>query len=483
MIDEHSGLLTDLYELTMAAGYLQTRFDARATFELLARDLPPRRNYLVAAGLEQCLDFLENVRFSASDIAFLRHHPAFQQIREEFFDYLAGFTFSGDVWAVPEGTVVFAGEPLLRVTAPIAEAQLMETVLLSTISFQTMVASKAARLVTAARGRQVVEMGARRAHGPQSSIYASRAAAIGGCHGTSNVIAGELFGIPTSGTQAHSWIMAHEDEAEAFRSFVEVFPGHAILLLDTYDVRAALQKILKMGIKPAGVRLDSGDLEKDSRWVRRELDRVGWTDVKIFVSGDLDKARISALVERRARADAFGVGSALATPPDAPYLNLVYKLVEVERDGQLHEAAKFSQSKVTYPGRKQVYRLKRPNGEWRGDVIALESEPSPGGEPLLVPVMRDGSRLHPTAPIVEAREHCLASLALLPEKYRQLIRRSQYPVRHTKRLESMLEEIRERVLVAQTPESPVAPQKKKRPLATQTKNHRKSPRKSRRKRR
>src|SRR5580700_7991419 len=287
-----SGLLADLYELTMAAGYLETHFEARATFELFVRGLPPRRSFLVAAGLEQALEFVESVRFSPEDIAYLRQHPAFARISANFFDYLDAFRFSGDVWALPEGTVCFPGEPLLRITAPIAEAQIMETALLATISFQTMIASKAARVAEAAGGRPVVEFGARRAHGIESGVLAARAAFIGGCLGTSNTYSGRVFGIPTYGTQAHSWIMAHETEEEAFAQFMNVFPQHSVLLIDTYDVRAAIDKVIAMGRKPRGVRLDSGDLVADSIWARERLDDAGWGDVEIFASGDMDEDRI-----------------------------------------------------------------------------------------------------------------------------------------------------------------------------------------------
>src|ERR1700684_599274 len=353
---EYSGLLTDLYELTMAAGYLQTRFDGRATFELFVRHLPRRRNYLVAAGLEQALEFLENVHFTAEEIDYLRRHRVFRHVREDFFSYLAKFRFTGSVWAMPEGTLVFPGEPMLRVTAPIIEGQILETYLLANLSYQTMVASKAPLVVTAAKGRQIVDFGARRAHGSQASLFAARAAAIGGCEGTSNVLAGQQFGMNTYGTQVHSWVMAHEGEAEAFRNFLDAFPDDAVLLLDTYNVRNALAEIVSMGRKPAGVRLDSGDLVKDSRWVRRELDRAGWRDVKIFASGDLDEDQLTRLVKSGAKIDAFGVGTALATPGDAPHLNLVYKLVEIDRDGSIRGAAKLTHAKVTYPGRKQVFR-------------------------------------------------------------------------------------------------------------------------------
>ncbi|MGB0033963.1 MAG: nicotinate phosphoribosyltransferase [Candidatus Acidiferrales bacterium] len=442
---EHSGLLTDLYELTMAAGYLQTRFDARATFELFVRHLPPQRNYLVAAGLEPALEFLENVDFNAEEISYLRHHPVFRNIRDEFFNYLAKFRFTGDVWAVPEGTLVFPGEPMLRVVAPIIEGQIMETFLLAAISYQTMIASKAARVVTAAQGRQIVEFGARRAHGSQASLLAARAAAIGGCVGTSNVLAGQQFGMDTYGTQAHSWVMAHEDESEAFRHFLDAFPHDAVLLLDTYDVHAAVKKIIAMGRKPAGVRLDSGDLAKDSRWVRRELDRKGWKDVKVFASGDLDEFKIAALVKKGAAIDSFGVGTALATPGDAPHLNLIYKLVEVERGGKVREAAKLSRAKVTYPGRKQAFRYLTSSGEWESDKIALEDEPANGGQPLLVEVMRGGRRVAPAEPIGILRARCIDGLARLPERFRRIDRSAAYRVRYSKRLEAMLEKVRRRI--------------------------------------
>ncbi len=442
---QHSGLLTDLYELTMAAGYVQTRFEARATFELFVRNLPPRRSYLVAAGLEQALDFLENVRFAADEIAYLRRHPAFQHIGRDFFDYLAQFRFTGEVWAMPEGTLFFPGEPMLRVTAPIAEAQIVETYLLATLNFQTLVASKAARVVTAARGRNVVEFGARRAHGSESGVLAARAAFIGGCQGTSNVMAGQSFGIPTYGTQAHSWIMAHDDEEEAFQRFLDVFPEHAVLLVDTYDVRAAVERIIATGRKPRGVRLDSGDLAADSVWVRQRLDEAGWSDVEVFASGDLDEDRIVALLESGARIDAFGVGTALATSADAPALGVIYKLVEVERGGAVRNAAKFSEAKVTFPGRKQVFRFAGAGGKFTEDVIALEGEQFPGAEPLLVRVMRDGKRLHPATDLGEAQKRCLEGLERLPAPVQALAARGSHPVRHSARLEELFERVRERV--------------------------------------
>ncbi|PYU27601.1 MAG: nicotinate phosphoribosyltransferase [Acidobacteria bacterium] len=440
-----SGLLADLYELTMAAGYLETHFEARATFELFVRSLPPKRNFLIAAGLEQALEFLETVRFSSEDIAYLRQHPAFARISADFFDYLAAFRFSGDVWALPEGTVCFPGEPLLCITAPIAEAQIMETALLATISFQTMIASKAARVVKAAAGRPIVEFGSRRAHGTESGVLAARAAYIGGCLGTSNVRAGQLFDIPTYGTQAHSWIMAHDREEEAFAHFMDIFPHHSVLLLDTYDVRAALEKVIAIGRKPRGVRLDSGDLAADSIWVRQKLDEAGWGDVEIFISGDLDEERISRLLDTGARVDTFGVGTSLSTSSDAPSLGVLYKLVEVERGGEVREAAKFSAAKVTYPGRKQIYRETDSRGDYAGDVIALKDERMPG-EPLLLPVMRAGKRVSRVAPLAELQKRCQSQIEHLPAAVRALEGSDQaYPVRHSARLETLLEEVRERI--------------------------------------
>ncbi len=442
---EYSGLLTDLYELTMAAGYLQTGLNGRATFELFIRHLPPHRNYLVAAGLEEAAEFLENVDFSTDEIDYLRKHPIFGKIRADFFAYLGKFRFTGDVWAMPEGTLAFPGEPVMRVTAPIAEAQILETYLLATLSYSTMIASKAARIFTASQGRQVVDFSARRAHGGPASLLCARASVVGGCTGTSNTLAGHIFDIGTYGTQAHSWIMAHENEAEAFGHFLDTFPAGATLLVDTYNVHSAVKTIIAMGRKPAGIRLDSGDMCADSRWARRELDRVGWKDVKIFASGDLDEYKIASLLKNGAAIDAFGVGTALGTPGDAPHLNLIYKLVEVERGGKIREAAKFSRAKVTYPGRKQVFRHLNSHGEFASDQIAIEDEPPNGGEPLLVQVMRDGKRVAPKEPLSALRDRCIAGLARLPKRYLQLNRSAVYPVRYSRRLKAMLEQVRRRV--------------------------------------
>ncbi len=391
-------------------------------------------------------DFSSRCAFASDEIAYLREHPAFARIGAKFFDYLATFHFSGDVLAMPEGTLCFPGEPLLRVTAPIADAQMIETALLATMSFQTMIAAKAARVVEAAAGCPVLEFGTRRAHGVESGVLAARAAFIGGCLGTSNVQAGHQFAIPTYGTQAHSWIMAHETEEEAFARFLDVFPQHSVLLLDTYDVHGAMDKVIAMGRKPRGVRLDSGDLAADSIWLRQRLDDAGWSDVEILASGDLDEERIADLLERGARINTFGVGTALSTSWDAPSLGMLYKLVELERDGAVHGAAKFSAAKVTFPGRKQVYRSADAQGNYAGDIIAVEEEPAPDGQPLLVEVMRAGKRVTPAETLVDAQKRCRAEVRRLPATLRQLRPAPEpYPVHHSARLQELRRQVQRRV--------------------------------------
>ncbi|MGC1188710.1 MAG: hypothetical protein WA871_15095, partial [Candidatus Acidiferrales bacterium] len=281
--------------------------------------------------------------------------------------------------------------------------------------------------------------------GPDAGVLAARAAFVGGCRGTSNVAAGYRFGIPTFGTQAHSWIMAFEDEKEAFARFLGIFPKNAVLLLDTYDVHAALETILAIGRKPRGVRLDSGDVAEASVWIRRRLDEAGWNDVDIFASGDLDEDRIAAMIESGARINAFGVGTALATSIDAPALSVIYKLVEVETGGTVRNAAKFSAAKVTYPGKKQVFRRSDAQGKFVEDVIALEGEKVPGAEPLLETAMRAGRAVAPPVNLEAAQRRCLEQVARLPEAVRSLATCAAYPVRHSERLVELLDEVRRRV--------------------------------------
>jgi nicotinate phosphoribosyltransferase len=448
--ERFSGLLTDFYELTMAAGYVESGLEARATFDLFVRSLPEQRKFLVAAGLDQALEFLESIHFSDAELSYLQSMPLLRDIHPEFFERLRSFHFSGDVWALPEGTIFFPGEPLLRVTAPVLEAQLVETGLLAILNLQTVVASKAARIITSASGRPVIEFGSRRAHGTEAGVLAARAAYIGGCEGTSNTFAGFRFGIPVFGTQAHSWIMAHRDEATAFKKFLDVFPEGATILVDTYNVRDAIEKLIALGRKPKGVRLDSGDLLADSIWVRQRLDRAGWRDVKIFCSGDLDEHRIAALLRNGACVDSFGVGTALSTSSDAPSLGVIYKLAEIECEGEIRGTAKFSLEKKTYPGRKQVFRRSDEQKKFCGDIVGLEEEVLPGTTPLLVQVMRQGSRTGgeevPAEIVRAARQRFLEGRARLPAQLLSLEPLDDpYPVRYSAGLEALCDQVQKRV--------------------------------------
>jgi nicotinate phosphoribosyltransferase len=439
----HSALLTDLYELTMAAAYFDGGFRADASFELFIRSLPAERSYLVAAGLEQCLDYLERVRFQTAEIEYLRQLPVFRHISQEFFEYLRGFRFTGEVWAVSEGTPVFADEPLVRVTAPIIEAQVVETFLLATMTFQTMIASKAARIVEAAQGRDVIEFGTRRAHGPEAGTLAARAAYIGGCAGTSNVEAGQQFGIPVFGTLAHSFVMAYEHEEEAFRRFQQLFAEHSVLLVDTYDTLAAIHKIVNAGLRPSAVRLDSGDLYELSRDVRQQLDAAGLKDTRIFATSDLDEYVISELLARGAHVDAFGVGTSLATSKDSPSLAGVYKLVDVYSDQGPSYRAKLSGGKVSYPGCKQVFRGSTQKGTYDGDFVTSCDEHHPG-DPLLLQVMRDGKRISPSPRLHDVREYAKQELAKLPAGNRRLHNPAKYSVQFSHKLKGLLDEVRSR---------------------------------------
>lgn len=440
-------LSTDLYELTMMAGYHAAGMMAPATFELYVRELPVNRSFLVAGGLEQALDYLEQLCFSSGDIEYVRGLPAFERVRRDFFDeYLPRVRFTGEVWAAEEGTPIFPPEPLLRVTAPLPEAQLVETALLACVGFQTSVASRAARMVDAASGRGVVEFGARRAHGVDAGILAGRAAFLGGCESTSSVEAGRRFGIPVSGTMAHSWVTAFPGELDAFRHYAGVFGDRTVILLDTYDTLAAARLLASSGLRPRAVRLDSGDVVALSREVRGILDDAGLRETRIFVSGDLDEWRIADIVASQAPVDGFGVGAALSTSSDAPSLGAIYKLVEIEREGAAVPIMKLSPGKQTSPGRKQVWRM-FDGGTAFEDVIALaaDEQPATRGRPLLTRVMRDGKRAFPSPAVAELRERCRAAVAALPASIRRLRTPDRYPVRFDGALQSAIESISGRV--------------------------------------
>ncbi len=438
---QNRALLVDLYELTMAAGYFEHAVNCQATFELFVRNLPAERAYLLAAGIEDSIEYLKNLRFSKEDIQFLKTLPNFRGVSKNFFDYLRTFRFTGEVHGVREGTLIFAGEPILQVTAPVAEAQIAETYLLSVINFETLVASKAARVVHAAEGRPVLEFGTRRAQGPEAGLRAARAAYVGGCAATSNVEAGRLYGIPVAGTAAHSWTQVFPTERESFQALLDVFPETGVLLIDTYDVLRGAQTAATLGRTFPAIRLDSGDLLEKSRQVRRILDDNGHKNVRIIASGDLNEYRIERLVKAGAPIDSFGVGTDLATSRDVPALSVVYKLVETERQGRVEYKAKFSEEKVYLPGRKQVFRFMK-DGWYHHDIIARARETYPGTSPLLEPLMQGGRPLARPRTSRQIRAQALANLKQLPEAYQALCNAPQYPVEYSEALKRLLDEFR-----------------------------------------
>jgi nicotinate phosphoribosyltransferase len=417
--DANIALFTDLYELTMSASYHAHDLDQPATFDLFARHLPPERGYLVSCGLDSALDYLEHLHFDDVAVDYLRSLDLFD---ESFLSLLSTLRFTGEVRAIPEGELVFPNEPILQVTAPLVEAQLVETFLLNCIGYQTMIATKAARVATACGDRTFVDFSPRRDHGTDAALKTARAAYVGGAAGTSLVLAGLEYGLELSGTMAHSYVMRFDNEADAFLTYAHDFPGRAIFLIDTYDTERAARIVVELagklapeGLLPRAVRLDSGDVDTLSRSVRNILDEGGLTDVKIFASGDLDEYRIQQLVSAGAPVDAFGVGTQLGTSGDAPHVAVVYKLVE-DADGP---KVKLSTDKVTLPGRKQVFR--REDGSAApSDVLALLDEPVANARPVLQPVMRDGKRVGHREALSALRDRCRASVASLPARLRAL---------------------------------------------------------------
>ena len=432
-----NALLTDLYELTMAAGFFESgKASQIATFELSVRRLPAHRNYIVSAGLPQVVDYLRNLRFETAEIAYLQSLPQFAGASPAFFEYLREFRFTGDLFAVPEGTVLFAGEPMMIVRAPIIEAQIPETFLLSAMTFQTLIATKAARCAEVSGGRPVVEFGTRRAHTPEAGVLGGRAAYIGGCSGTSNTLTGFRYGVPVMGTAAHSWVMSFACEEGAFRKLQKVLGASTVQLLDTYDTLEGARRAVKAGGPIWGVRLDSGDFDQLSRAVRAILDEGGMRDAKIMVSGDLDEYRIRELARAGAPIDAFGVGTQLATSADAPNMGAIYKVVEVEICGIKRYTAKYSEDKGSFPGAKQVFRDKHR------DVIARSGECG-NGEALLRPVLLGGHLIEPLPGIEDARRRAAESIAKLPDKLRALeVAEDPWPVIHSRELRELTEQTR-----------------------------------------
>ena len=436
-----TALLTDLYQLTMMQAYLDRGMDEPAVFELFVRKLPAQRNFLVAAGLEQALDFLESLAFTEPEIEWLALQGGFSAgLRER----LRGFRFTGDVDAMPEGTVFFADEPVLRVTAPLPQAQLAESRLLNIVHLQTLIASKAARIVLAAGGRQLVDFGMRRAHGAEAALFAARSAWLAGFDGTATAEAGLRYGIPVFGTMAHSFVQAHRSEREAFENFARARPHRPVMLVDTYDTEAAVARVIDLypklaaeGIHVGGVRLDSGDLAAHAKAVRAMLDAAGLRQVIVFASGNLDEQRIARLLADGAPIDGFGVGTALDTSSDAPTLDAVYKLQSYAGVAR----RKRSEGKATWPGIKQAWRRYDAQGRFAGDRVGLADDAG-DGEPLLQPVMRAGRRLPSTGTLAQARSRCAVQLARLPEALRALEpAASPYPVEISDTLRALAREV------------------------------------------
>ena len=431
-------LLTDLYQLTMLQSYFEQGMFGTAVFEFFARKLPACRNFYLAAGLEQALDYLEQLKFSEVELEWLRSQRLF---KADFIDYLAGLRFTGDVHAMAEGTPFFANEPILRVTAPLPEAQLVESRLVNLLHFQSLIASKAARVVIQARGARLVDFGLRRAHGAEAGLLAARASYLAGFNATATVLAGAQFGIPLAGTMAHSFIQAHTSETEAFEHFAQSLPDAVVLLIDTYDTEAGAARVVELeprlaeeGIRVKGVRIDSGDLGKHARKVRAILDHGGLEKTTVFASGSVDEYLLCDLLEQGAPIDGYGVGTKLVTSADVPALDCAYKLQEYAGLPR----RKRSEGKATWPGRKQVYRQYDRDGFCCADVLTLEGD-SAQGVPLIQQVMHQGRRLRPSPSLDEIRSYTQSQLATLRATMRGLPP-ATYPVRESKALQALAEE-------------------------------------------
>ncbi len=466
-MNENLTLLTDFYELTMMQGYFKNKTNPKVVFDAFYRVNPSGNGFAVCAGLEQIIDYIKNLNFSYEDIEYLRNLSIFD---EDFLEYLAGFHFTGDIYAVPEGTVVFPMEPLVKVVAPIMEAQLIETALLNIINHQSLIATKAARVCYAAQGDPVMEFGLRRAQGPDAGTLGARAAVIGGCAGTSNVLCAKRFGVPALGTHAHSWIMSFPDELTAFRTYARMYPDNATLLVDTYDtLRSGVPNAIKVftelrdsGNMPVkyGIRLDSGDLAYLSKKARKLLDAAGFTDASICASSDLDEYLISSLKSQHAAVDSWGVGTNLITSKDCPAFGGVYKLAAIERDGVFEPKIKLSENswKVTNPGNKTIYRIYDTEGKLKADLIALTEEEIDPKQPLLlfdpvetwkktllhpgeytmkellVPVFEGGKCVYTSPSVMDIRAYCAQDIDTLWDESRRLVNPHRVYIDLSKRL-------------------------------------------------
>ena len=430
-------LFTDLYELTMAASYFAHHVFDTATFSLYIRDVYATRNFFVAAGLDQVLDELASFRFSDPDISYLHSTGRFSK---HFLDYLRQLRFTGDVYAMPEGMVFFANEPVMEVTAPIVEAQLIETFVLNTIGFQTMIASKAARCFHAAEGRPLIDFSLRRTQGQDAGIKVARSTFIAGFAATSNVLAGKIYGIPISGTMAHSYVSAFDKELDAFFAYADTFPDHSIFLIDTYDsvegarhAAAVAKEMQKKGHTLIGVRLDSGDMAGLSREVRKIFDDAGLYDVKIFASSGFDEFKIAKVISEGALIDAFGVGTKVGVSADAPFVDVVYKMVRFKG----RDVRKLSPGKVTLAGEKQVFRKSDQNGRYSEDIIGQRDEIIAEGKPLLEKVMGNGKILRSHPQLQMLQEKFKENFAALDDRYKSIQDHNAYPVKLSRRIQDL----------------------------------------------
>jgi len=434
-------IMTDLYELTMAASYFEQKMFARATFSLFVREYPPNRSYLVCAGLDPLLDYLETFHFRPDDLEYLRQTSLFP---DKFLTFLESMSFTGDVRAIPEGRIAFCDEPLLEITAPVMQAQLVETFVINAINLSTLIATKASRCLHAAGDRRLVDFSLRRTHGMDAGLMVARASYIGGFIGTSNVQAGKRHRLPIYGTMAHSYVESFDREIDSFRAFAKSFPDSTVLLIDTYDTIAGAHKAVTVAreMREAGktlraVRLDSGDMVQLSQQVRQILDQAGFPEVRIFASGGFDEFKIQKILAAGAKIEAFGVGTKMGVSADAPYLNMAYKMVVY--DGR--PVMKLSSGKVSLAGPKQVFRRRDDKGLFKQDLIGLQDETVADAEPLLIPVMKEGKRLLESEPLSDIQQRFHKEFAQLPETYKDLQGNPNYPVTITSRLQTLQDQV------------------------------------------
>ncbi len=425
LTDNNIILATDFYELTMSAGYFQYNLENSiddqndiSTFEIFVRKLPRNRNYLIFAGLEQVIHYLKNARFNERTIEYFRSREDFNNINPKFFDeYLPNFKFDLDVWSIPEGQFFFPNEPIMRIEGPTIQAQLAETYILNVITYQTAVASKASRIRNVSGNRIILDFGTRRSHSPLAGIYAARASYIAGFNGTSNCVADLELGIKASGTMAHSWVQRFPTELESFKAFYKIYGKNSILLIDTYDIKKGTLNACKTAKDIKGVRIDSGDLAENSKIVRKILDENGLKNAIITLSSDLNEHKIKDLIEKGAPADAFGVGTEMVTSRDDPVVNSVYKLIQHNGIPKI----KISEGKITYPGKKQVYRVYDENGKFTKDILMLKNETSPEEtEPIMIPIMKKGKLIYELPALDEIQQFYFKNMEKLPEEYKKL---------------------------------------------------------------